>query len=76
MVLKKRLDYGFDGYRVPVIPRAPRSLRVSMIYDHALYPDCAGNFSLITFAYCFRGGHFIRSQRRIARFVPLNCWQL
>ncbi|KAK3006575.1 hypothetical protein RJ639_016226 [Escallonia herrerae] len=27
MVLKKRLDYGFNGYQVPVIPRAPRSLR-------------------------------------------------
>uniref|UniRef100_A0A5B7APD9 Putative telomere repeat-binding protein 4 isoform X2 n=1 Tax=Davidia involucrata TaxID=16924 RepID=A0A5B7APD9_DAVIN len=27
MVLKKRLDYGFNGYRVPVIPRAPRSVR-------------------------------------------------
>ncbi|XAR72006.1 hypothetical protein NMG60_11018492 [Bertholletia excelsa] len=27
MVLKKRLDYGFNGYRVPVIPRGPRSVR-------------------------------------------------
>ncbi|XP_027110975.1 telomere repeat-binding protein 4 [Coffea arabica] len=27
MVLKKRLDYGFHGYQIPVIPRAPRSVR-------------------------------------------------
>ncbi|KAL3521112.1 hypothetical protein ACH5RR_019261 [Cinchona calisaya] len=27
MVLKKRLDYGFNGYQIPVIPRAPRSVR-------------------------------------------------
>nr|AKV71966.1 telomere repeat-binding factor like-protein [Rehmannia glutinosa] len=27
MVSKKRLDYGFNGYRAPVIPRAPRSIR-------------------------------------------------
>ncbi|XP_052205881.1 telomere repeat-binding protein 4 isoform X2 [Diospyros lotus] len=27
MVLKKRLDYGFNGYQVPVIPRGPRSIR-------------------------------------------------
>lgn len=26
-MVKKRVDYGFDGYRVPVVPRAPRSLR-------------------------------------------------
>lgn len=27
MVLKKRQDYGFYGYQVPVVPRAPRSVR-------------------------------------------------
>ncbi|CAA0809422.1 Telomere repeat-binding protein 4 [Striga hermonthica] len=27
MVSRKRLDYGFRGYRAPVIPRAPRSIR-------------------------------------------------
>lgn len=27
MVLKKRQEYGFYGYQVPVIPRGPRSLR-------------------------------------------------
>ncbi|KAF7131823.1 hypothetical protein RHSIM_Rhsim09G0166900 [Rhododendron simsii] len=27
MVLKKRLQYGFSGYSVPVIPRGPRSVR-------------------------------------------------
>ncbi|KAJ7960131.1 Telomere repeat-binding protein [Quillaja saponaria] len=27
MVLKKRLDYGFKGFQVPFIPRAPRSAR-------------------------------------------------
>ncbi|KAI8539984.1 hypothetical protein RHMOL_Rhmol09G0225400 [Rhododendron molle] len=27
MVLKKRLEYGFSGYPVPVIPRGPRSAR-------------------------------------------------
>lgn len=27
MVLKKRLDYGFRGFQVPVIPRHPRSAR-------------------------------------------------
>lgn len=26
-MLKKRLDYGFNGFQVPVIPRAPRSVR-------------------------------------------------
>ncbi|KAF5467320.1 hypothetical protein F2P56_017154 [Juglans regia] len=27
MVFKKRLDHGFNGFRVPAIPRAPRSVR-------------------------------------------------
>ncbi|KAF7831065.1 telomere repeat-binding protein 3-like [Senna tora] len=27
MVLKKRLNYGFNGFQVPFIPRAPRSVR-------------------------------------------------
>lgn len=27
MVFKKRLEYGFNGFRVPTIPRAPRSAR-------------------------------------------------
>ncbi|GFY82170.1 telomeric DNA binding protein 1 [Actinidia rufa] len=27
MVLKKRIEYGFGGYRLPVIPRGPRSVR-------------------------------------------------
>ncbi|CAK9135625.1 unnamed protein product [Ilex paraguariensis] len=27
MVLKKRLDHGFNGYGLPLIPRAPRSVR-------------------------------------------------
>ncbi|KAM1126072.1 hypothetical protein ACFX2B_040796 [Malus domestica] len=27
MVLKKRLDFGFNGFQVPTIPRAPRSAR-------------------------------------------------
>ncbi|KAK7305739.1 hypothetical protein VNO77_43649 [Canavalia gladiata] len=27
MVLKKRVDYGFNGFRVPAIPKAPRSAR-------------------------------------------------
>ncbi|KAK7379266.1 hypothetical protein VNO80_04722 [Phaseolus coccineus] len=27
MVLKKRVDYGFNGFRVPIIPKAPRSVR-------------------------------------------------
>ncbi|KAK4436601.1 Telomere repeat-binding protein 4 [Sesamum alatum] len=27
MVSKKRLDYGFNGYRAPIVPRAPRSIR-------------------------------------------------
>ncbi|XP_019171935.1 PREDICTED: telomere repeat-binding protein 2-like [Ipomoea nil] len=27
MVMKKRLEYGFDGYRFPAVPRAPRSSR-------------------------------------------------
>lgn len=28
MVLQRRLDYGFNGYQVPVVPRASRSVRV------------------------------------------------
>lgn len=32
MVLKKRVDYGFNGFRVPIIPKAPRSVRVSTEY--------------------------------------------
>ncbi|BAT86034.1 hypothetical protein VIGAN_04364700 [Vigna angularis var. angularis] len=27
MVSKKRVDYGFNGFRVPIIPKAPRSAR-------------------------------------------------
>nr|CAC19789.1 MYB-like DNA-binding protein [Catharanthus roseus] len=27
MVLKRRLEYGFSGYQIPVIPKAPRSVR-------------------------------------------------
>jgi len=29
MVFKKRANHGFNGFQVPVIPRAPRSARVS-----------------------------------------------
>jgi hypothetical protein len=29
MVLKKRVNNGFTGFQVPVIPKAPRSARVS-----------------------------------------------
>ncbi|XP_017242709.1 telomere repeat-binding protein 4 [Daucus carota subsp. sativus] len=31
MVVKKRQEYGFYGYQIPVIPRAPRSLRRSSL---------------------------------------------
>ncbi|KAL3523835.1 hypothetical protein ACH5RR_016669 [Cinchona calisaya] len=41
MVLKKRLDYGFNGYQIPVIPRAPRSVRrrvphKKLVEDHQI----------------------------------------
>lgn len=32
MVLKRRVNYGFTGFQVPVIPRAPRSARVSTCF--------------------------------------------
>ncbi|KAL8093456.1 telomere repeat-binding protein 4 isoform X2 [Apium graveolens] len=31
MVVKKRQEYGFYGYQIPVIPRAPRSIRRSSL---------------------------------------------
>ncbi|KAJ1378494.1 SANT/Myb domain [Sesbania bispinosa] len=35
MVLKKRVDYGFNGFRVPVIPKAPRSARRRISFHNA-----------------------------------------
>ncbi|XP_054798807.1 telomere repeat-binding protein 3 [Prosopis cineraria] len=32
MVCKKRLEYGFNGFQVPFIPRAPRSVRRRILY--------------------------------------------
>ncbi|KAL2990816.1 hypothetical protein AAZX31_11G224000 [Glycine max] len=36
MVLKKRVDHGFDGLRVPVIPKAPRSARRRIAFKKAV----------------------------------------
>ncbi|KAK1355320.1 Telomere repeat-binding protein 5 [Heracleum sosnowskyi] len=36
MVVKKRQEYGFYGYQIPVIPRAPRSLRRSSLKKKSL----------------------------------------
>ncbi|KAG4923395.1 hypothetical protein JHK87_048935 [Glycine soja] len=36
MVLKKRVDYGFNGFRVPVIPKAPRSARRRVAFNKAV----------------------------------------
>lgn len=37
MVFKKRLDHGYNGFRVPIIPRAPRSVRVSICCNSQLW---------------------------------------
>ncbi|KAG6769481.1 hypothetical protein POTOM_025120 [Populus tomentosa] len=39
MVFQRRLDYGFDGYQVPVVPRASRSVRVIKCY-HSKVARC------------------------------------
>ncbi|XP_059666288.1 telomere repeat-binding protein 2-like [Cornus florida] len=36
MVFKKKSGYGFNGYRVPVIPRAPRSVRRRGLHKKAV----------------------------------------
>lgn len=33
-MLRKRLDCGFNGYRAPVVPRAPRSIRVTKFLNY------------------------------------------
>lgn len=38
MVLNRRLEYGFNGYQVPAMPRAARSARVS---SHIIVPQFA-----------------------------------
>ncbi|KAL3652146.1 hypothetical protein CASFOL_001827 [Castilleja foliolosa] len=36
MVSKKRLDYGIDVFRAPIIPRAPRSIRRRALHKNSL----------------------------------------
>ncbi|XP_061357606.1 telomere repeat-binding protein 3-like isoform X2 [Gastrolobium bilobum] len=47
MVLKKRADYGFNGFRFPVIPRAPRSARRRGPFNKAAEDGQACAFELL-----------------------------
>ncbi|PHT96379.1 hypothetical protein BC332_34695 [Capsicum chinense] len=47
MVLQKRLDYGFNGYQVPHIPRATRSARRRGINRRKAYGDGNCPFDLL-----------------------------
>ncbi|MCE3051595.1 hypothetical protein HAX54_050293 [Datura stramonium] len=47
MVLQKRLDYGFNGYQVPPIPRATRSARRRDIIRRKADPDGTCPFDLL-----------------------------
>lgn len=80
MVLKKRLDYGFNGFQVPHIPRAPRSVRVSTCGNY----DTSLMFFFLHFEHyvnpvsltIFRGGIFPRKRMTMVKFVLLKYWHL
>lgn len=78
MVMKKRLDNGFNGFSDWTVPRGPRSLRVSKIAssDLSLYLsdllNCYSNFVL----HDSRRRFIERKISRMARSVQLNCWLL
>ncbi|XP_025690289.1 telomere repeat-binding protein 3 isoform X1 [Arachis hypogaea] len=50
MVSKKRIDYGFNGFRVPVIPKGPRSARRRGVFKKANQDDEACAFELLALA--------------------------
>ncbi|XP_050371411.1 telomere repeat-binding protein 5-like isoform X2 [Argentina anserina] len=47
MVSQKRLDYGFNGFQVPVTPRAPRSARKRSAISKRVEDDSMGAFDLL-----------------------------
>ncbi|XP_024156560.1 telomere repeat-binding protein 5 isoform X1 [Rosa chinensis] len=47
MVLQKRLDYGFNGFQVPVTPRAPRSARRRSTISKRDEDNSMGAFDLL-----------------------------
>ncbi|MED6219119.1 hypothetical protein PIB30_032960 [Stylosanthes scabra] len=50
MVSRKRLDYGFNGFRVPFIPKGPRSARRRGLFKKANEDDEACAFELLALA--------------------------
>ncbi|KAL6524722.1 hypothetical protein OROHE_016004 [Orobanche hederae] len=47
MVSKKTLGYGFDGYRAPIIPRAPRSIRRGVLHKNLVEDSKLCAFELL-----------------------------
>ncbi|XP_059459128.1 telomere repeat-binding protein 4 [Corylus avellana] len=47
MVFKKRLDHGFNGFQVPAIPRAPRSVRRRGLYKKTVEDSQICAFELL-----------------------------
>ncbi|KAL6195551.1 hypothetical protein ACLB2K_031170 [Fragaria x ananassa] len=47
MALQKRLDYGFNGFQVPVTPRAPRSARRRSAISKRVEDNPMGAFDLL-----------------------------
>ena len=47
MALQKRLDYGFNGFQVPVTPRAPRSARRRSAISKRFEDNPMGAFDLL-----------------------------
>ncbi|GER36678.1 telomere binding protein [Striga asiatica] len=60
MVSKKRQNYGFRGYRAPVIPRAPRSIRVTIFSE-----SCVHKPPSVLFTMSPSMSSLISSQRRV-----------
>lgn len=68
MVLQKRLDYGFNGYQVPPMPRSARSARV-ISSPYQFYIVTLATMSLLCLLSPFRRGASIGEKPKTVRCV-------
>ena len=76
MVLKKRNYGGFHDFLAPVVPKAPRSLRVSVKLTFASSTFLTGNvnFTDTLLFVSFRGGVCMENHQNVMQFAHLSCW--
>ncbi|PRQ34126.1 hypothetical protein RchiOBHm_Chr5g0065391 [Rosa chinensis] len=71
MVLQKRLDYGFNGFQVPVTPRAPRSARRRSTISKRDEDNSMGAFDLLATV----AGKLLLERREFSCFQSYIDWK-